>query len=377
MEYKEDTMDYGLDLHCVSILNEYRRLRPVLDRIRDISLSEIRKCLDKNKLLVTTVEGRVKEEASLAGKLELKGHKYSTLDDITDIVGARVVTFYFDEVDKIATLIDNLFDVDWENSVDKRKALGKDSFGYMSLHYICRVPKSLYFDPECPELNEIRFEVQMRTTLQHVWATMNHDTGYKSGVEIPAEYNRTLARLAGLLELADDEFSRLRREITDYRRRTEQLVKDGNFDEVELDSDTFRSYLLCDPFASLNRRIADINQAEIQQVNGMYYLQPLLKMGFVTLGDLERLKKEYSDAAYQLAVHHFSGTDIDIISSMLGLQNLCYIKIVVDGRGITGLARFMEDINGKSSYTVDSATKIYNGICALPFMKKREIKKNE
>lgn len=372
MDYKENTADYGLDLHCISIIEEYRRLLPLLQRLGDLVVSSIRDCLQRNNIIVTTVEGRIKKEASLAGKLELKGLKYSSLLDITDIVGARVVSFYYDEVDKIAALIDNIFDVDWENSVDKRKALGKDSFGYMSLHYVCRMPKSLYYDPECPQLNEIRFEVQMRTTLQHVWASMNHDTGYKSGVQIPFEYTRTLTRLAALLELADDEFTRLRRELADYRRRSEQLVREGDFQNVELDSNTFRAYLASDPFASLNRRIADINQAEIQPVNGMYYLPILLEMGFSTLGDIESLKEEYSDAAYQLAVHHFSGTDIDIMSSMIGLQNLCFVYLVNNGKGAGEITSVLDVVNGKSNYNFDTAARIFKAVSSLPFIKQKK-----
>ncbi|MBQ5438597.1 MAG: RelA/SpoT domain-containing protein, partial [Bacteroidales bacterium] len=186
----KDTNEYGLDLKGQMILEEYRELLPVFSRLKSLVLEKLGECLQRAGLIVSSLDARVKQEASLAGKLELKGQKYKSIDDITDIVGARVVTFYSDEVDKIAALVDSTFEVDWNNSVDKRKLLGKDTFGYMSLHYICRIPESLYQDPECPELNRFYFEVQMRTALQHVWANMNHDTGYKSGFEVPKEYIR-------------------------------------------------------------------------------------------------------------------------------------------------------------------------------------------
>jgi len=365
---KNNIEDYGLDLHCSMILEEYRERMECYVAMRQVVLDALNKCLTDNNILVTAVEARIKTEHSLAGKLELKGYKYGNLEDITDVLGARVISFYTDEVDKIAALCENIFDVDWENSVDKRKLLGKDSFGYMSLHYICRIPKSLYSNPEYPFLNDIRFEIQLRTTLQHAWANMNHDTGYKSGVEIPSEYSRALVRLAGLLELADAEFCRIRSEINEYRRKVESLVSDGNFDEVELNFDTFKSYLATEPFDKLNKRIADINQAEIQHESGMFYLNPLIFIGLKTLGDVERLKNDYSEAAYELALHQMSGTDLDIISSTLGLQNICFCYMVDSGMGIRGIVKVLDLINGPRAYNEDSAQRIFNRVNQLPFI---------
>ncbi len=350
---------YGLDLHGTMILEEYRDHLADFAKMKEIVLHMLGDCLKQGNIIVTTIEGRVKTEASLAGKLELKGQKYKDLSDITDIVGARVVTFYTEEVDKIAALVDKLFDIDWENSVDKRKQLGKDTFGYMSLHYICRIPTSVYNDPEHPAINQYRFEVQMRTALQHVWASMNHDIGYKTGVEVPPEHLRSLTRLAGILELADEEFSRIRKEITDYRRKAEQLVKDGNFDAVSLNGDTWRSYLALDPFASLSNKIAAINQAEIQQLSGMPYLEPMLQMGLKTLGDVERMRKECTDKAYQLAVYQISGTDLDIIASTLGLQDICIVYIA-EKAGVRGIELFLETLNGHSKYNAGTAQRLYN-----------------
>ena len=154
-----------LDMHCEMILDEYRERIPVFEKMEAVIQEQLRRCLQENHILVAGLESRIKTENSLSGKLELKGHKYHTLDDITDILGMRIITYYSDDVDIISGLVEQLFSIDWDNSVDKRKMLEIDRFGYMSLHYICRIPETMYHDPAMPELNQIRFELQMRSTL--------------------------------------------------------------------------------------------------------------------------------------------------------------------------------------------------------------------
>lgn len=359
MNNMPDLQSYGLDLHCTMILEEYRERQPMLTKMAEIVDQQLKECLNKNGIIVTAVEGRIKGEASLAGKLALKGYKYQTIDDITDIFGARIITFYTDEVDKIAALLEQVFTVDWENSVDKRKMHSLDSFGYNSLHYICRIPKEIYYDPTMPELNTMRFELQMRTALQHVWSNMHHDTGYKSGMDIPQEYLRTLNRLAGMLELADDEFSRIRTSINEYRYKVQNLVQDGKFDEVELNGDSFQNYLKLKPFSRLTKKIAAINQAEITDATFIPYLAVLHLMDFKTLGDIERMKKEDSEDAYQLALHQLGGTDIDIIASTIGLQNLCLAHLLKAGSDIDTLTKFFDTLNGVSPYNHGRAERIY------------------
>ena len=210
--------------HSAAILEQYRALKPMYEQLSAALPGRLRQFFDDSGIVVASIEERMKSEESLKGKLELKGDKYADIFDVTDIVGVRVITFYIDDVDKVASVVERLFEIDWENSVDKRKIQEIDRFGYQSLHYICRIPESSYNVEGYPELNKVRFEVQMRTVLQHAWANMNHDTGYKSGVEIPLIYKRNMSRLAGMLELIDDEFSRIRQEISDYRRNVQKLV---------------------------------------------------------------------------------------------------------------------------------------------------------
>lgn len=348
-----------LDMHCEMILDEYRDRLPILDKMREVVLGILQRTLKENNMVVTAIEGRVKTEKSLAGKLELKGSKYHTIDDITDIVGVRIITFFSDEVDQIAALVERMFEIDWDNSVDKRKMLEIDRFGYMSLHYICRIPKTLYEDPQQPLLNEIRFELQMRTALQHVWANMQHDTGYKSEVEIPLEHQRSLNRLAGILELADEQFSRIRKEINDYRRNVQSLVASGNFDEVPLNGDTFRSYCELHPFQRLAEKIATINQAELYDDSPMPYYKVLLRLEMKTIGDVERMRAECSEGAYQLALIQLAGTGLDIVAYSVALQNLCIVKILKLGFGVAGLTSMFNAIYGESAYNAQRADRIY------------------
>ncbi len=346
-----------MDLHCEAILDEYRENLPRFLEVKEEILSSLKSTFDEAGLLLAGLESRVKSESSLAGKLELKGQKYKTLADITDIIGLRIITFYIDDVDKVASAVERLFTVDWENSVDKRKVHEIDSFGYLSLHYICSRPDFPY-----------RFEIQMRTVLQHAWANMNHDTGYKSGVEVPKRYLRNLSRLAGMLELVDEQFSLIRSELTDYRRKVQALVASGNLDEVPLDGDTFRSFLGLHPFNQLNRRIASVNQAEIQDVPLMNFMPVFKAMGCNTLGDITRIIKEYSEGAYQIACYQIGLTDLDIISSSIGPQNLCIAFILKRGGGRAGIKLMFDALNGPSDSNESIAAFLVEQAQDLPFM---------
>ena len=361
-------MAQELDPHAQELMAQYQSLLPVYTQMAEVIPERLKEFFAEAGFIVAAVEHRVKTEASLAGKLKLKGGKYRDIFDITDIVGIRVITFYIDDVDKVAAILERLFEIDWENSIDKRKAHEIDSFGYLSLHYICRIPESAYSDPEHPEINKIRFEVQMRSLLQHAWANMNHDTGYKSGVEIPRVYMRDMSRLAGMLELIDDEFSRIRREITDYRRNVQHLVASGDLEEVLLDGDSFKSYLQIGPFDRLTKRIASINQAEIQPVDLSHFLPLFKALGFKTLGDIAALVKDYSDAAYQIACFQMGVTDLDILSSSVAPQNLCTAFILKKGGGRAGIKFMLDTLNGPSEGNEVMADFLLEQTKDLPFM---------
>ena len=345
------------------IVEEYRERKPQMEALAQRVNTMLKTKLKEQGVELNAIECRVKTEQSLIGKLERKGYKYSRLDDITDLVGIRVVTFYTDDVDKVAAIAKNLFDIDWNNSVDKRKQHEMTSFGYNSLHYICHLKEG-----------SMAFELQMRTALQHVWSAIEHDIGYKGIVKLPGEYRRQFSRLAGMLELADDEFSRLRISMTNYRRQIQALVKSGKLSEVPLSTDSFRSFLEHKPFQRLNQRIAAVNQAEIYPASLLAYLPVLLLLKFETLADVQQLIDEHSDDAYQLALVQLAVTDLDILSETVGLQNLCYVYVLKSGLGALGLKAIFDTLNGEQESNAVLADMLYKQAEELPFMLK--LKKN-
>ena len=158
-------------------------------------------------------------------------------------------------------------------------------------------------------------------------------------------------------------------ELTDYRRRVQTLVRNGKLDDVMLDGDAFRSFLQAGPLNRLNRHIAAINQAEIQDTPLDNYLQVLKSLKCKTLGDVSRLIKRYEEDAYLLARHQLGNTDLDIISSAIGLQNICIVCILSTGGGKIGLEHLFDMLNGTNTPNATLAAITYEQAKNLPFMK--------
>ena len=348
-----------LSPHTVDLLNAYNAHLPQLEQLAEQVSSMLLKALREQNIQLNTFERRVKTEDSLTGKLEKKGSKYRTIYDITDLVGIRAVTYYTDDVDKVAAIAKQIFDIDWKNSVDKRKHQ-LDSFGYLSLHYICYLKEG--------PLRDIPFEIQMRTALQHVWSAIEHDIGYKGAVKLPPEFVRQFSRLAGMLEMADDEFSRLRTAMSEYRRQVHSLVKSGQFSEVSLSTESFRQFLELRPFDRLNQRIAAVNQAEIFPAPMMNFLPILETFRFKDLGDVQQFIDENSEDAYQLALSQLAVTDLDILSESIGLQNLCLVYALKQGGGLYGIKAVYDAVNGEQAANITLAEGVLHLAQQLPFM---------
>lgn len=229
------------------ILLEYDEQREIFESYA-LSLKSLLNTLVRDAgISVHTLEARVKNRKSLDAKIIKKG-KYKSISDITDIVGVRIISHYANDVDRIAKIVEEEFLIDVKNSIDKRATLEPDRFGYLSLHYIVNLNDKRTRLREYVPYKNIKAEIQIRSILQHAWAEIEHDIGYKSSNGLPNEVRRYFSRLAGLLELADDEFVKIRKSINARHEEVVTAIKDGNgdvlLDVVSLDEFTNQSDLI-------------------------------------------------------------------------------------------------------------------------------------
>ena len=315
-----------MNLKCKLILEDYRKQREHFVKLGDVVHEMLANIAKELGLTVLAVEHRVKEERSLAGKLERKGDLYNVFEDITDILGCRVICFLSDEVDKIGKKVEEKFVVDWENSSNKKDLLKENAFGYLSLHYICSLP---FGDKWPDEICGKKFEIQIRTILQHAWSAIHHDIGYKSDFGVPRDINRQFARLAGLLELADDEFVRARDNMLGYTEDIRKRIITDDADDVAINMISLNEYVLHNKkMQNLIKEIADICGAEINTIDPESYIPQLAFLGVKKLGDIEVMINENYELAVKLAKRALSTADLDIVSSSVALRFLCRAELM-------------------------------------------------
>ncbi|WP_397459010.1 GTP pyrophosphokinase family protein [Pseudomonas asplenii] len=289
----------------------------------------IKRLLSSKKVDVHSISNRCKDRSSFEKKITKKSH-YKDLPDVTDLAGIRIITHYSDDVDTIAKIIEKEFDVDRVNSIDKRVALDPDRFGYLSLHYVATLKSTRSKLQEYSEYEGLKVEIQIRSILQHTWAEIEHDIGYKNEIEVPGPIKRKFSRLAGLLELADQEFISIRKEIEKYSRTLDKQMV-ARVRNIGLDSLSYEKFV--------TKNSACVRLDEV-----------ICQVGNYAIGDF----KDESRMVKRLA--KFNVTTIESLSTLLESHEVNIIRMV---RAL----RFLPDDDSEEN-SLDP-TVVAPGICCF------------
>ncbi|SIN95309.1 GTP pyrophosphokinase [Chitinophaga niabensis] len=253
-------MDKTLNLEVIKF--RYPDVSRLYEKLGSKVTDIIRSMISTEGVKSHAIYHRVKELKSLIDKIESKD-KYSKLEDITDLCGVRIITYLASDVDSIVKIIRDKFVIDEINSIDKRKKDAKE-FGYKSVHLVVSLPDNWIGSPIDQELKGLKVELQIRSILEHAWAEIEHDLGYKSDSAVPYPLQRGFTRLAANLESADFEFDRLKNMKKEYEQEVVDSIDPTSVVPVSVNP------ISLSVFANSNSTFNEIRD-ELTKERGMKY----------------------------------------------------------------------------------------------------------
>ena len=304
---------------------EYAAHHAELEEASRTAVAFVAGVLDDAGINYLSVDGRAKSIASFtekAGRSREGVLLYpDPLRDIGDQLGIRVITFTSGDVDAAAALLSEQLVVLDDRDLGELTA-SEGRFGYASRHLQV-------------ELDGREVQIQLRTVLQHAWAEFEHDIRYKG--EVPAEhvseFDRRFTMAAGLLELADKEFTMIR-----DRLRAPGVSEDEDGDEPRIAPRELAAFLA--------GQYADAGWSRTDHYAWMSDL--LLELGIASLTELADVLRATDDATIQqrMDYRYPPGAVRRLDDALLTALGERYVDLAGNGHRATALAARLEKLRG-------------------------------
>ena len=214
----------------------YESARPKYEQLKGEIIYILESALAQRGIAIHMLEGRIKPVDSLIAKME-RQETEPPFEEIVDICGIRIIGLFLSDIQEIGKLLEETFEL--ESTDDKITAKPHEEFGYLSVHYVARLPDS-FSGPRYDGIKGLRFEVQVRTIAMHAWATISHYLDYKSPNAIPSNLRRDFNALSAVFYVADSHFEL----FFNSSQQAEQKAQIANtLGTEEINLDTLTAYL--------------------------------------------------------------------------------------------------------------------------------------
>lgn len=164
---------------------------------------------------IDRVAARAKDPDRFIGKAKKVDQDGKTkyehpFEQIQDLVGARVIVFYKQDVEAVCEIVEKNF-----HRIERKELAPDDAdkFGYVGMHYILGIPEDVIEDDADRDRTPQFFELQIKTLFQHAWSEAEHDVGYKPSDKISTHQKRQMAFTAAQAWGADHIFAQLHHEL--------------------------------------------------------------------------------------------------------------------------------------------------------------------
>jgi GTP pyrophosphokinase len=153
------------------------------------------------------VQSRVKSLGSFKEKIAKNG--YVRPDEVEDLVGLRLIGYLLSDYNGLFEVVKQNFDIVEDRHVSKPS-------GYQGRHLIVTFNKERTRLVEYNPFQNVKFEIQICTILEHALNEIEHDRGYKG--ELPIELQDRFKLLAEDLHKIDKQFQRIAKESIAYQK---------------------------------------------------------------------------------------------------------------------------------------------------------------
>jgi len=228
------------------------------------------------------IESRVKSSNSVAYKVEQLKNPPKSIIDIHDIIGIRFICLTPKLVTKIVEIIKSEYSI--TKFYNTKTRLDEAQFGYSSIHLIGEISKE-----DNVKINEkkehdftgLKYEIQVRTISEHVFAALSHKNSYKTGKYIKPEIKRPLFRIAALSEVIDNE-------IENFEKARKKHIEAENLDPK--DKINVENLMMFLPTIIDKKRDTGLNEPYEDLIRDLYVFN------IKSLDDLSKLvKKNYKE----------------------------------------------------------------------------------
>lgn len=185
-------------------------LRPLADRL-EVQLQDHLKGVPRIDRITARAKSPDRFLAKAVKASEDGGTKYQQpLEQIQDLVGARVIVFYRQDVATVSDVIERYY-----NRIERRDLIpeSESEFGYIGKHFILALPEDLFDDDADRRRTPSFFELQIKTLFQHAWSEAEHDLAYKPNTPLTSLQKRQVALTAAQAWGSDHLFAELNAEL--------------------------------------------------------------------------------------------------------------------------------------------------------------------
>lgn len=194
-------------------------LKPLAAALAD-HLQDNLRGIERIDRIATRAKSPLRFVAKAMKAMDDGGAKYDhPFEQIQDLVGARIIVFYKQDVDVVTEVIRRYY-----KSIEQRDLIPEreSEFGYFGKHFILALPEELFGDNADRTRSPVFFELQVKTLFQHAWSEAGHDLAYKPNMELTKVQKRLVALTAAQAWGADQQFAQLHTELNGAQRHEGQ-----------------------------------------------------------------------------------------------------------------------------------------------------------